>query len=349
MRISLAEAHPELIAEWSQKNIISPAEVSRGSNTKVWWRGACGHEWYGIVKNRVNGHGCPYCSGNAILQGYNDLASVNPALAAEWSERNLPLSPSGVPPRSPRKVWWKGACGHEWAARIADRSEGHGCPYCNDGKRLVGFNDLASCYPEIAAEWHESNFPLKPTDVKPKSRENVRWQCADCGFEWSAVIFTRVSGSGCPACAGRARRRKCAWKYDKPFCTRMPLEVFAYYAVEAGIDVRRYDDAAVGLPLSIYLPEKKIAVEMSRTTETRMEERVKNELCWRSRIRMIRIVEVWAAIYENCKCIKRYDTSVESLNQSVEAAFSLIDVDVDVDVDRDIQRVYQFYRLNQST
>ena len=52
MRISLSEAHPELVAEWSERNLpLTPADVTRGSNKKVWWRGACGHEWQGIKKN----------------------------------------------------------------------------------------------------------------------------------------------------------------------------------------------------------------------------------------------------------------------------------------------------------
>ena len=104
MRISLANAHPKLVAEWSEKNFpLTSADVTRGSNKKVWWRGACGHEWQGIVKNRVNGHGCPYCAGNAVLRGYNDLESCFPEVAAEWSARNLQLVPAQVTKRSVRK------------------------------------------------------------------------------------------------------------------------------------------------------------------------------------------------------------------------------------------------------
>ena len=351
MRISLAEAHPELVAEWSVRNLpLTPTDVTRGSNKKVWWRAACGHEWQGIVKNRVNGHGCPYCAGNAVLAGYNDLASRYPGVAAEWSARNLPLLPSQVTKRSVQKVWWRDSFGHEWQARIADRVEGHGCPYCNDGKLLTGFNDLASCFPEIAAEWSESNFPLKPEQVKPKSRQPVWWRCAECGHEWKAVINTRVlGGQSCPACARELRRRKNAWKYDKPFLTRLPLEVFSYYAKKSGLEVRRYDDEEVGLPLAVYLPEVKMALETSRTVEGRMEERIKNELCWRARIRLIRIVEPCAAEYDNCKCIRICDTSISSLNLALDMVFRLIGVEAAVDVERDVLKVYQDFRPNWST
>ena len=44
----------------------------------------------------------------------NSLAAVHPELVAEWSEKNLPLTPDSITFGSNKKVWWKGACGHEW-------------------------------------------------------------------------------------------------------------------------------------------------------------------------------------------------------------------------------------------
>ena len=46
MNNSLAEVHPELVSEWSEKNLtLTPDDITFGSNKKVWWRGACGHVW----------------------------------------------------------------------------------------------------------------------------------------------------------------------------------------------------------------------------------------------------------------------------------------------------------------
>ena len=80
-----------------------------------------------------------------------------------------------------------------------------------------------------------------------------------------------------------------------------------------------------------------------------MEERIKNELCWRARIRLIRIVEPWAATYDNCKCIRIYDKSISSLNLALSTAFSLIGQKVIVELERVISEVYQGYRPNRST
>ena len=117
MKRMLADVCPELINEWSQRNLpLTPDSVTHGSNKIVWWNGKCGHEWRASIKNRViSGSGCPYCSHNAILEGYNDLASQKPELAAEWSDKNDPLLPTQVTVFANRKVWWKcRECGNEY-------------------------------------------------------------------------------------------------------------------------------------------------------------------------------------------------------------------------------------------
>ena len=158
MKNSLEIMFPEVAKQWSTHNFpLLPKDVSYGSNKKVWWRGECGHEWQASPHSRTgkNSPGCPYCSGNRVLAGFNDLASRFPEIAAEWSEKNYPLRPDEVTAFSNKKAWWKGKCGHEWYALISSRSDGHGCPYCEDHKLLKGFNDFASQYPQLAKEWSE--------------------------------------------------------------------------------------------------------------------------------------------------------------------------------------------------
>ena len=60
----------------------------------------------------------------------NSLASVHPELIPEWSERNLPLTPDKITFGSNKRVWWKGACGHEWETSVKARSKGEKCPIC---------------------------------------------------------------------------------------------------------------------------------------------------------------------------------------------------------------------------
>lgn len=206
MEKSLKEVRPDLVGEWSEKNYpLRPEDVSYGSHTKVWWIGKCGHEWQTTVHSRtsLNQSGCPYCSGNRILPGFNDLATKCPELVSEWSDRNLPKTPDKVLAFSNHKAWWKGKCGHEWFARIADRSQGHGCPYCSSHKLLEGFNDFGSQYPNLAAEWSNKNLPLTPDMIPVNKPGEFWWRCSECGIEFKSWISSRIKNPNCPYCSGR--------------------------------------------------------------------------------------------------------------------------------------------------
>lgn len=200
---SLASVHPELIPEWSEKNLpLTPDKITFGSNKRVWWKGACGHEWETSVKARSKGEKCPICSGARVIEGINDLATLKPLLAQEWSEKNK-LKPTEVSVASHKKIIWKCKHGHEWEASIKSRTiNGTGCPYCSHNKVLAGFNDLASQYPDIAAEWSDRNLPLLPTMVTAFANSKAWWKCRDCGNEWHTLISTRSGGSRCPYCSG---------------------------------------------------------------------------------------------------------------------------------------------------
>ena len=147
MSNSLASVHPELIPEWSERNLpLTPDKITFGSNKRVWWKGACGHEWETSVKARSKGEKCPICSGARVIEGINDLATLKPLLAQEWSEKNE-LKPTEVSVASHKKIIWKCKHGHEWEASVKSRTvNGTGCPYCSHNKVLAGFNDLASQY-----------------------------------------------------------------------------------------------------------------------------------------------------------------------------------------------------------
>ena len=129
----LHTTNPLLAAEWhpTKNGDITSEKVTAGSNKVVWWKCKKGHEWQAKVNDRKNGNGCPVCANQKILAGYNDLATANPLLAAEWHlYKNEDLKPDQVATFSSKKVWWQCSQGHEWQATIASRSAGVGCPYC---------------------------------------------------------------------------------------------------------------------------------------------------------------------------------------------------------------------------
>ena len=209
----LATTYPELCKEWiSAKNgALSPEQVTRGSRKKVWWVCAKGHEYEATVANRVNGRGCPVCSLdrrtlarriNRIVKD-GSLAQTHPALAAEWATALNELRPEEVTRGSDRKVWWICGKGHTYAATVANRTHGRGCPICGGKKIVPGINDLSTRNPDLSGEWnHERNRGLRPDTVSPYSHKKVWWRCV-LGHEWEAEIKSRNYGNGCPICCTR--------------------------------------------------------------------------------------------------------------------------------------------------
>ena len=202
---SIAVLYPHTLDEWDyEKNApVTPYMVTKGSEKPFWWKCSKGHEIESRVKDRVR-HGCPYCSNNKVLTGFNDLSTTHPHLAREWIvERNNMIKPTEII-GGKQIVWWRCSKGHEWQASIDSRKQGNGCPVCAGKQVLAGYNDLATINPDLASEWnYEKNNGLLPSDVVPGSNKKAWWKCHKHGHEWEAVINSRVQGKGCPYCANQ--------------------------------------------------------------------------------------------------------------------------------------------------
>lgn len=127
-------------------------------------------------------------------------------LLKEWHPtQNGNLTPHDVTYGSRRKIWWRCGQGHEWEAAVYCRTGGGSrCPYCAGKRTYPRGNDLASQYPELAAQWHPTkNGELTPEMVTTGSHKAVWWIC-EKGHEWQAIVKSRTEGCGCPVCANRA-------------------------------------------------------------------------------------------------------------------------------------------------
>ena len=79
------------------------------------------------------------------------------------------------------------------------------CPYCKNRKLLRGFNDLATTYPELVAEWdRDRNGDLRPDGIVSGSARRVWWRCGR-GHAWQISAYNRTGGAdrGCPYCGDR--------------------------------------------------------------------------------------------------------------------------------------------------
>ena len=100
-------------------------------------------------------------------------------------------------------MWWRCEKGHAWQAMPAARSAGESCPVCAGKVVIPGENDLATLYPEIAAQWDgEKNGELTAEMVSPYSNRKAWWRCRE-GHSWQAAIAARTKRkTGCPLLYG---------------------------------------------------------------------------------------------------------------------------------------------------
>ncbi|WP_333751508.1 zinc-ribbon domain-containing protein [Streptomyces sp. IBSBF 2394] len=200
----LVNEHPAIAAQWHPElnADLDLAKIGPGSHKAVFWRCNEGHVWQAQVHSRVAGTGCPQCAGY-VPRGRTTLSEYSPDLVTEWHPRN-DASPDQFGPGSQCKVWWRCPVGHEYQARISNRSRGTGCPVCARVGRDAPAMRLADM-PELFAQVDPDTAPADVAELLVNSSVRLGWRCSR-GHRWKAKVSHRtVAGSGCPACARRKR------------------------------------------------------------------------------------------------------------------------------------------------
>lgn len=176
---SIQETFPELAAQ-----LVDPAiagSISAGSGKKVEWQcpDVAEHRWFATPNNRTSnvktrGHiqGCPFCTGKKVSPGVNDLATVNPRLAAELKDSSLSTQLSEY---SNKKVEW--VCNDHgepfiWSASVTNRSKGNRCPVCARHTSIPSVTTLDTTHPGLAAEMVD---PGTASQVTSGSHTKTEW------------------------------------------------------------------------------------------------------------------------------------------------------------------------------
>lgn len=332
----------DLICEWNWlKNNelgVFPDQITLGSGKSAWWICDNGHEYEMVLYRRKEGHNnCPYCLGKKVLVGFNDLKTVNPLLASEWNyEKNVDIDPTMLTGVCGKNVWWKCKNGHGWEAKISNRTNGNGCPYCCGYYILDGLNDLATTRPDLAMEWnYEKNGELLPTQISRGYGHKVWWTCNVCGYEWQAAPNSRDNmGSGCPACSKG--------------CSVSSQEITLYYYVNKYFDdaIHGYSDKSIGITeLDIYIPSLHVGIEYdgARWHEDVTRDKRKDVACYNNNIKLIRVREPKCPIYDsNCDFIYLENRSKKTLESACVNVLHSIGVkNIDVDFKRDALEIDQ--------
>lgn len=161
-------------ASWPCPELKCSPTVTRSSDKYVDWKCFLGHVYNARIANRVNNEsGCPFCSGNKILIGFNDLSTTHPELAEEadgWD-------PSEISFGSQRIVKWKCPSGHKWKASVASRGSvmGTGCPSC----AIYGFDPNADGYFYLLEHEAWNLLQLGITNVpedRMKKHKRIGWE-----------------------------------------------------------------------------------------------------------------------------------------------------------------------------
>lgn len=209
----LATVAPNVAAMWHEtlNGDLTPWDVFPGSSHKAWWKCPNGCDYDGVIAKRVEGVGCRYCSNRAVNEK-NCMRVTRPDLTAEFHPwKNNERTPDNVVAGTSHKLWW--LCiphGHDWEVSGDNRvRQGTGCPYCSGKKVWVGFNDMATTRPDMAAEFSRShNCALTPQDVVAGTGKRIWWECQTCGHEWPSTGDSRANSKrGCKECARRKRSR----------------------------------------------------------------------------------------------------------------------------------------------
>lgn len=200
----LVAEHPAIAAQWHPD--LNPglelAQIGPGSHKAVFWQCEDGHVWQAQVHSRVAGTGCPECAGY-VPRGRTTFSEHSPDLVAQWHPRN-DASPDQYGPGSQRQVWWRCPAGHEYRARICNRTRGTGCPNCARAGRDAPAGRLADM-PELFDQVDPDTAPADVAELLVNSRVRLGWRCSR-GHRWEAKVSHRaLAGSGCPVCVRKKR------------------------------------------------------------------------------------------------------------------------------------------------
>lgn len=196
----LATLRPDVAA-----HLVDPDDaigITVGSGRKRLWQCAKGHTWEATVRNMVRSidrgtDGCPVCSSHMSNRGrHGTVAEERPDLLADAVD---PGEVGGLTVGSGKVVDWvcrNHDAPHTYKMSVRKRAIGQGCPICGHRVIVTGVNDLATLRPDLAGELVDQT---QATLVGVGSERLLEWRCSR-GHTWTAAVYARVAGNGCPLC-----------------------------------------------------------------------------------------------------------------------------------------------------
>ena len=176
---------------WSDKNKLTPNQVSLSSGKKFWFDcDKCPHDFKSRLNHVNRGKWCPYCSNRRLCEDIKCKFCLKKSFASHpkakyWSKRNtLKPTPSHFKPLV-KKFWFDcDKCPHDFEAslnavtshstRRGIPQKGTWCPYCVS-KKFCGDIECQFCFKKSFASHEKSKiFGLRKINYPQPSCFNLR-------------------------------------------------------------------------------------------------------------------------------------------------------------------------------
>ena len=298
----------EFIGLTDNNENISIESVSYGSKLIVQWKCNNGHQWNTSINTRTNSKTmCPYCSGNKMIEGKNDLYSWcmehnRTDLIKEFmgeDENGDFVDIHNIFRGSNKKVKWRHIANnneeHIWTSTIKHRTINNSrCPYCNGSKKILsGFNDLLTwCNRNddfgniIKSEYTGIDIHRNIIDIDkiaPFSYTKLLWRHTTKSgeiHEWYSSLYNRISHRTlCPLCNNKG--------------TSLPEQII-FRCIKQVYPNTISRGKFQGYEFDITIPELKICIEYGSTyyhIGREQRDKEKAELCKKYNVRFIQIID----------------------------------------------------------
>lgn len=355
---------PELLKiwDWEANKDISPCELGKRSDTKVWWICPYGHEHYLQSPHQKTSHnaGCPKCgiehrvqsNKTNLIKRFGSLSHTHPEIVVEWDYKKNHESPDNVLANSHTKFWWVcSKCGESFYMSPNQRvGNNRGCSKCGIKQRsenhrltlIKKYGSLAITNPNIAKEWDYTLNIDSPQDVHKGMPEKRWWICQKGHTSYYSSIRDRVRrGYGCPICQGEAQ-------------TSFPEQALFYYIKKFFADaINRYSRSSY--ELDVFIPSLNVGIEYDGLywhKDSEEQETVKDKYYYDRGIIVYHIKESVLVTASNSDRVFYYKYTPDYANLKLPICAILLKLGItavpDIDVVRDRQEIWVKYLSNKN-
>ena len=159
--ISKMKTNEQFLKELNDLDVgIIALEIYKGKERKIKFQCKNGHMWLSRPHDILQGYYCPFCAGNKVLKGFNDMWTTNPDIANMLYDKNIGYEVSKGSNQKLEFVCPK--CGHhKFISPHQIIKYGLACPVCSDGisypnkfiMSLLSQLDVINLESEYSPDW----------------------------------------------------------------------------------------------------------------------------------------------------------------------------------------------------